>query len=247
MVNMEEKGKDENIGTEEKVTHVERGKQKETREIKKEDNFSKEEKKDANKKTEVKEGNEGQTIKDIDLETLEGKRWLNDEVINRYLELIVKKNKKTYAFGTFFFSRLLSGGFTAVQRWTRKFNIFNFDLVVIPLHLGAHWCLVTIDLKNTTINYFDSLMGDNPEYPTIILEYLIREAASKKQTSFNLNQWSIKIKKDIPRQSNNYDCGVFVCCFAEYEAAGRKIDFCQADMAAKRQQIKNCLKNGKIE
>ncbi|XP_043288414.1 sentrin-specific protease 1-like [Venturia canescens] len=198
-------------------------------------------------KKESKGGNKGRKIKEEDLETLDGRKWLNDEVINGYLELIVEKYEKTFAFSTFFFSRLLSGGFSVVRRWTRKFNIFDFDLVLIPLHLGAHWCLATIDLRNCRVNYFDSLMGNNKEYPTLIFEYLMMEAASKQQTSFDSSKWSIVIKKDIPRQTNNFDCGVFVCSFAEYEAAGREIDFCQNDMAAKRQIIKNRLIAGKIE
>ncbi|XP_043270098.1 sentrin-specific protease 1-like [Venturia canescens] len=228
--------KNENIELKEKGTNIKKEevnvetRQTENIELKKEDS----------NKNKIQKGNKGRKVREEDLNTLEGRRWLNDEVINGYLELIVEKYEKTFAFSTFFFSRLLSGGFSAVQRWTRKFNIFEFDLVLIPLHLGAHWCLATIDLKNRKVNYFDSLMGNNKEYPTLIFEYLMMEAASKKQTSFDSSKWSIVIKRDIPKQLNNFGCGVFVCSFAEYEAAGREIDFDQSSMAEKRQFIKNC-------
>ncbi|XP_043276060.1 sentrin-specific protease 1-like [Venturia canescens] len=235
--------KNENIELKEKGTNIKKEevnvetRQTENIELKKEDS----------NKNKSSEGNKNQKINEEDLKTLDGKKWLNDEVINRYFELILKKNQKTFAFGTFFFSRLISGGFSAVQRWTKKFNIFDFDLVLIPLHLGAHWCLATIDLKTKKIQYFDSLMGKNREYATIIFEYLIMEAANKKQSSFDPKQWSIVIKRDIPKQLNNFDCGVFVCSFAEYEASGREIDFCQKDMAAKRQKIIRSLIEGKLE
>ncbi|XP_043267694.1 sentrin-specific protease 1-like [Venturia canescens] len=189
----------------------------------------------------------GVTIKSCDLATLDGNNWLNDEVINEYLNLIVRGSPETFAFTTFFFSKLLSGGFSSVQRWTKKTNIFQFKLILVPMHMGAHWCLTIVDFVTKQIKYFDSLLGDKVEYVTIIFNYLIKEAEVKQQKSFLPQEWTVIIRKNIPRQSNNFDCGVFVCSFAEYEAAGREIDFCQKDMAAIRQKIKRSLIQGKLE
>ena len=30
-------------------------------------------------------------------------------------------------------------GHSALKRWTRKIDIFSYDLIVIPVHLGMHW------------------------------------------------------------------------------------------------------------
>ena len=38
-------------------------------------------------------------------------------------------------------------GHAALKRWTRKVDIFATDLMLIPVHLGMHWCLATIDFK----------------------------------------------------------------------------------------------------
>ncbi|VDK29820.1 unnamed protein product [Gongylonema pulchrum] len=82
-----------------------------------------------------------------DLLTLEGLNWINDEVINCYLNLICDRAKtdenlpKTYAFSTFFYSTLSSKGYASVKRWTRKIDIFAYELLLVPVHLGAHWCL----------------------------------------------------------------------------------------------------------
>ncbi|XP_043276053.1 sentrin-specific protease 1-like [Venturia canescens] len=100
------------------------------------------------KKKKNEKGNKGPVVKDGDLQTLNHGKWLNDEIINQYLDLIVKKYSKTFAFNTFFFPRFLSGGFPAIRLWTKNVNIFDYDLVLIPLHLGAHWCLITVDFRD---------------------------------------------------------------------------------------------------
>ena len=48
---------------------------------------------------------------------------------------------KVYAFNTFFYPKLMSGGHAAVRRWTRKVDVFSFDYILVPVHLGVHWCL----------------------------------------------------------------------------------------------------------
>ncbi len=48
---------------------------------------------------------------------------------------------QAYAFSSFFYPRLAESGHAAVARWTRKVDIFAYDLLLVPVHLGAHWCL----------------------------------------------------------------------------------------------------------
>jgi hypothetical protein len=101
-------------------------------------------------------------IKRHDLLTLCPGQWLNDEVINFYLNLIMERSEQrmdlpkvgfkaffdltpfqVYAFNTFFFKKLCGKtGYAGVRRWTKSVNIFDYDLVLVPLHLEIHWCLV---------------------------------------------------------------------------------------------------------
>jgi sentrin-specific protease 1 len=48
---------------------------------------------------------------------------------------------KVYAFNTFFYPKVMSQGHTSVKRWTRRVDIFSKDYILIPVHLGMHWCL----------------------------------------------------------------------------------------------------------
>ena len=66
-----------------------------------------------------------------DLFTLVGDSWLNDEIINFYMNLLMERSEqgesmglpKVYTMNTFFIPKLLSGGQASLKRWTRKVKI----------------------------------------------------------------------------------------------------------------------------
>uniref|UniRef100_A0A8C1QQJ4 Si:dkey-21c19.3 n=1 Tax=Cyprinus carpio TaxID=7962 RepID=A0A8C1QQJ4_CYPCA len=108
------------------------------------------------------------TITRKDLQTLSHLNWLNDEVINFYMNLLVERSKRpnlpsAYTFNTFFFPKLRSSGYAAVRRWTKKVDIFSVDIILVPVHLGVHWCLSVVDFRKKSITYFDSMGGNNDE------------------------------------------------------------------------------------
>lgn len=68
------------------------------------------------------------------------------QVINFYMNLLVERSKQpnlpsAYTFNTFFYPKLRSSGYSAVRRWTKKVDIFSVDFILVPVHLGVHWCL----------------------------------------------------------------------------------------------------------
>uniref|UniRef100_A0A8C2P7S2 Ubiquitin-like protease family profile domain-containing protein n=1 Tax=Capra hircus TaxID=9925 RepID=A0A8C2P7S2_CAPHI len=82
-----------------------------------------------------------------DIQTLRNYHWLNDEVINFYMNLLVERNKRQgypalYAFSTFFYPKLKSGGYQAVKRWTKGVSLFEQELILVPIHRKVHWSLV---------------------------------------------------------------------------------------------------------
>ena len=48
---------------------------------------------------------------------------------------------KVHAFNTFFYPKITNGGHSAVKRWTRRVDVFAVDYILVPVHLGMHWCL----------------------------------------------------------------------------------------------------------
>ncbi|XP_046487627.1 sentrin-specific protease 1 [Neodiprion pinetum] len=171
-----------------------------------------------------------------DIHTLSGLNWLNDEVINFYMNLLIVRGNsggnfpKVHALNTFFYPKLLSGGHSSLKRWTRKVDIFSKEMLVVPIHLGMHWCMSIVDFRDKTIRYFDSMGGSNPKCLNALKQYLQDESLDKKKQPYDMTGWKLENVKDIPQQMNGSDCGVFSCMFAEYLCANKRLTFSQEDM-----------------
>ncbi|XP_022250431.1 sentrin-specific protease 1-like isoform X2 [Limulus polyphemus] len=177
-----------------------------------------------------------------DMETLAGLNWLNDEVINFYMNLLMERGKlenfpSVYAFNTFFYPKLAAGGHNALRRWTRKIDIFSYDLLLVPVHLGMHWCLAVVNFQDKKIEYYDSMDGQNGECLKALRTYLQEESLDKKKKEFDIGEWSLEVVEDIPHQMNGSDCGMFTCKYAEYVTRRGKINFTQAHMPYFRRRM----------
>lgn len=183
------------------------------------------------------------TVTRKDMETLAGLNWLNDEVINFYMNLLMERGRtqpglpSVYAFNTFFYPKLLSGGHSALKRWTRRVDIFAHDLLLVPVHLGVHWCLAVIDFRDRTIRYYDSMGGRNDECLKALGKYLREESKDKKKKELDLTDWTYETVKDIPQQMNGSDCGMFALKYAEYITRDAKITFDQMHMPYFRRRM----------
>lgn len=49
--------------------------------------------------------------------------------------------RRVYSFSTFLFPKLHGGGHASVRRWTKAVDLFLYDIILVPLHLGVHWSL----------------------------------------------------------------------------------------------------------
>ncbi|XP_051516938.1 sentrin-specific protease 1-like isoform X2 [Myxocyprinus asiaticus] len=184
------------------------------------------------------------TITRKDLQTLSYLNWLNDEVINFYMNMLVERSKQpnlpsVYTFNTFFFPKLRSSGYSAVRRWTKKVDIFSVDIILVPVHLGMHWCLSVVDFRKKSITYFDSMGGNNDEACRILLKYLKQESEDKRAQNLDTSEWILKSKRrnEIPQQMNGSDCGMFTCKYAEYITKDRPITFTQKHMPYFRRRM----------
>lgn len=185
------------------------------------------------------------TITRHDIQTLswEPLAWLNDEVINFYMELISERSRNdenlpnVHAMNTFFLQRLFDSGYGGVRRWTRKVDIFAQDIVPIPVHKGIHWCMAIIHIKNKTIKYYDSMGAPNNAVLNALVDYLKNESLDKKKVALDMSGWSIENVQDIPQQENGSDCGVFSCMYAEFVSRNRPFVFSQQHMQYFRKRM----------
>nr|XP_029707925.1 sentrin-specific protease 1-like isoform X2 [Aedes albopictus] len=190
-----------------------------------------------------------------DLATLIGDNWLNDEVINFYMNLLMERSEqraddglpRVYAMNTFFIPKLLSAGHGGLKRWTRKVDIFTYDIIPVPVHVGrVHWCMAIIDLRNQVIRYYDSMGTPNNAVLNALEQYLRDESLDKRKQPFDTSGFVKENMRECPRQMNGSDCGVFSCMFAEHEARNRDIGFTQAHMPYFRQKMVYEISQGRL-
>ncbi|XP_059247332.1 sentrin-specific protease 2 isoform X3 [Mustela nigripes] len=179
-----------------------------------------------------------------DIQTLKNYHWLNDEVINFYMNLLVERNKKQgypalHAFSTFFYPKLKSGGYQAVKRWTKGVNLFEQELILVPIHRKVHWSLVVIDLRKRCLKYLDSMGQKGHRICEILLQYLQDESKTKRNIDLNLLEWTHYSMKphEIPQQLNGSDCGMFTCKYADYISRDKPITFTQHQMPLFRKKM----------
>ncbi|XP_041970249.1 sentrin-specific protease 1-like isoform X2 [Aricia agestis] len=187
-----------------------------------------------------------------DIQTLAGLNWLNDEVINFYMNLLMQRCEqrkdipKVYATNTFFYPKLMQSGQPGLRRWTRKVDIFSHDLMVVPVHLGVHWCLSIIDFRKKHIAYLDSMGSRNQKCLDALLKYLKDEHQDKKGQPFDDKGWKTENLKDIPQQMNGSDCGMFACTFAEFSSRNAPYTFTQANMPYLRRKAALEIVTGRL-
>ena len=182
------------------------------------------------------------TIKGRDMSTLRPLAWLNDEVINFYMNLLIERGKSdnypsVYAFNTFFYPKLDQNGYDSLKRWTRKVDVFAHDFLLVPVHRGMHWCMAIIDMKEKVVRYYDSMNGRYQRCLDLLLTYLQKESLDKKKQAFDTSGWEKEHAEDIPQQNNGSDCGMFACMYAEYISRGAPITFTQDDMPYFRRKV----------
>lgn len=198
-----------------------------------------------------------QEIKVRDLSTLRATAWLNDEVINFYMNLIVERSKTTaspasssssssspfsssagdlklHAFNTFFYPKLVKGGYKEVRRWAKKakVDIAACDLILVPVHLGVHWCMASINARERRFEYWDSLSGGAGEAFAALRAYYAGEAPG-----VDITAWEDLVPRHAPQQRNGFDCGVFACQTAESLSRACHPEFSQDEMPELRKRM----------
>lgn len=187
-----------------------------------------------------------------DIATLLGDSWLNDEVINFYMNLLMERSEgegypRVHAMNTFFMPKVLQQGQAGVRRWTRKVDIFGYDVIPVPVHVSnIHWCMAIVHLRDKYIRYYDSMGQPNRKVLDALEQYLRDESLDKRKVAFSTEGWVKESVADCPRQMNGSDCGVFSCMFAEYVSRGHRINFTQENMPYFRQKMILEICTGKL-
>jgi Ulp1 family protease len=174
--------------------------------------------------------------------TLQHGRWMDDEAINGYLSLLTNREIIHHAAGiipkpsmhlpTHFYTKLINPTesdpqkrgyrYDNVRGWGARLsplsNLFHMESIFIPLHIGAsHWAAVLVNNTHKTITYLDSLRWNGQQHLEHIFQYLQDEHMALFQAPLPVGPsgWHITpAPENLPRQTNTYDCGAYLCFFA---------------------------------
>ncbi|KAI3867052.1 hypothetical protein MKW92_039389 [Papaver armeniacum] len=171
--------------------------------------------------------------------------WLNDEVINVYLELLKERERrepkkflKCHFFNTFFYKKLASGrtgyDYKAVKRWTTQrkigYGLIECDKIFVPIHQQIHWCLAVINKKEEKLQYLDSLKGVDTDVLENLARYFVDEVKDKSGKDIDLSSWKREYVKSLPEQQNGWDCGMFMIKYSDFYSRGLGLHFSQEHM-----------------
>ena len=84
------------------------------------------------------------TLRRRDIETLDNRNWLNDVTVNFYMHLLCERDHhlKTFPISSYLIAKLEKDGIESINSWTRGFNIFSYDVILMPINTDkVHWTL----------------------------------------------------------------------------------------------------------
>lgn len=196
------------------------------------------------------------TVGDISLRSdsvlrLRDNAWLNDDVINSYITVLLTRGAKAGAdvdaVSTHFYTALQKAATErdleqAESKFIGKeFHPFRLRKLFIPIHSGNHWALVMVDFGQKRIAYFDSYCKPKVTDAAAILHNVRRylHFKAEKDPHSGFRDWT-EVRPDVPQQNNATDCGVFLLAFLE-EAIQKSFDdrfrVSQANISCFRKRI----------
>ncbi|EKD12268.1 uncharacterized protein L3040_000262 [Drepanopeziza brunnea f. sp. 'multigermtubi'] len=206
---------------------------------------------------------EGNPLRKHDFMTLLGNcEWLNDEIINTYVEWVADAANaaaiaedeangepastvpKVFAHNSFFYKTLEEKGPAQSDRLMKRkkipgVSLLEVETVLIPINKGSHWTLGIVRPVARTIEYLDSMGGKGPN----IIQHLqgwVKHMLGKKYVR---SEWKTP-RTSCAYQSNGFDCGVFLCTNAFCVALGLNPNcYRETDLVQQRKNIAAVLLN----
>lgn len=181
---------------------------------------------------------------DSDFQTLLPGNWLNDKIINFYLELLKEYHKGVYYFNTFAYPMITKKTGKDLHSCFDDTDFSQYHTFFIPIHTQSHWSLVL--MRDNLVLGFDS-MGEVPfNIIAKIKDFYVDVIL--KQDSRHSGFYSRPMNGMIPKQTNGDDCGVFCCAYAKYYAVANPdyFRFDDCSIPHLRKQILYEILSGKI-
>ncbi|KAL0030159.1 hypothetical protein WJX77_000669 [Trebouxia sp. C0004] len=190
---------------------------------------------------------------------------LRDEIVNFFLGMLQLQThshqpKEWLMLHTFFFEKLYSSNRSLntygvympenVASWFNEAKQapsqakgvpwYQHRKIFVPINLKDefHWIAAVIDLEHNIITSYDSLQNAQTERMQILAQWIAEQSALEPHApKYKASDFQIRDAKDIPKQKNSVDCGIFVIKYAQSLVEGKRMDFSQETMPSIREQM----------
>jgi len=114
-----------------------------------------------------------------------------------------------------------------LSRWTRESkigrNIFKCKTILIPVHVAtSHWVLMVLSFTEKKITFIDSSGFNIGLVEFNMKKWLCHEYKhnKSKHDEFIEADWTFVHAENVPKQTDNHNCGPFVCMAGAFFVAG---------------------------
>lgn len=193
---------------------------------------------------------------------LRPKEWLNSDIVSSCFMLLKRRENtkstlnslRCHFCNTWFYQSLAGKGYkydSCISRWTAKlgYSLFQCDKILVPIHRPTdfHWALAIADLGEKNLKYFDSFHWEDKEVLVNLARYLDDEAKCKSEPKINTINWPRLFPKDIPKQTDSYNCGIYVLHYANRSSVGAPFYITSSDINSLRREVVFQLLNKKVD
>ncbi|GKV36271.1 hypothetical protein SLEP1_g44420 [Rubroshorea leprosula] len=150
--------------------------------------------------------------------------YIGDEVVNKYFLLLMKRSKenpsmflKNTSLDSSTTSLLLGGDQPSVPTWINPVEQISTCKLFLPLCFLDHWTLFYVDIKDQKFVWLDSRKDSEMQMPSNY-ERIPEWFKGSLLPAMGLNNamdWPFFVPRDIPKQENGIDCGIFVMKYAD--------------------------------
>mgnify|MGYP002803810279 CR=1 FL=1 len=186
----------------------------------------------------------GYDLHGIDFKTLEISRrndsyerekpgWLNDNIVDAYLQMLtgsaLKTGKRIISFSCLFYSSLekavrfrnVNKIYRILIKYYRNEIFESYDFIVFPINIGdQHWCVVVVDMWNQKIFYYDPLHTGATNLSVIsnIVVFLTMSSTARgRLAKFDckkfVTDFAVCSESHFPLQTDGASCGVFILLY----------------------------------
>ncbi len=166
-----------------------------------------------------------------DVSDLAPDEWLGETVINTFFAVLqrrarVVQNPRCLILPNFLHENIGPDDLFVVPGMVGGVDPYEVvtgeGLVVTPIHESGHWTLGVINYKERRFEYYNSLPSDPETIPDTIRAGMHSLASKIAAGLVQTGDWEV-VSMPCPQQTNGYDCGVFVCQYANHLSVGRPL------------------------